>query len=130
MTPNTDQWRAPDCDWGHPGDPDWELELELEQQQRPPATTGEAVSEWARHCGSDPHRIGQQWLLTEYYTIVRNPHYTGPAQRHPDEPEDYALDSVVAPAAGHTVHADDRSQLVTPGQVPGLEVQPLDDRPV
>ena len=71
MTPNTDQWRAPDCDWGHPGGPDWELELD--QQQRPPATTGEAISEWVRHCGSDPHRIGQQWLLTEYDTFVRNP---------------------------------------------------------
>ena len=127
MTPNTDQSRAQDCDWGHPGGPDWELELD--QQQRPPATTGEALSEWARNGGSDPTRIGHQWLLTEYDTFVRNPHYTGPAQRHPDEPEDYALDSVVAPAAGHTVHAGDRSQLVTPRPVPGLEVQPLDEPP-
>ena len=103
---------------------DWELE-----QQRPPATHDEAVSEWVRNCGSDPTRIGHQWLLTDYDTVVRNPHYTGPAQRHPDEPEDYALDSVVAPAAAHTVHAGDRSQLVTPRPVPGLEVQPLDDRP-
>lgn len=104
---------------------DWELELE---QQRPPATHDEAVSEWTQAAGSDPHRIRRQWLVTDYDTIVRNPHYTGPAQRHPDE-EDYPVDSVVAPAAGHTVHADDRSQLVTPGHVPGLEVQPLDDRP-
>lgn len=106
---------------------DWELELE--QQQRPPATHDEAVSEWAQAAGSDPHRIRRQWLVTDYDTVVLNPHYTGPAQRHPDEPEDYALDSAVAPAAGHTVHGGDRSQPVTPGPVPGLEVRPLDDRP-
>ena len=124
MAPKTDQWRAQDYDWGHPGDRDWELD----QQQFPPATTDHAITEWARKCGSDPHRIGRQWLLTDYDTFVRNPHYTGSALPHPDE-EDYPVDSGVAPAAGHAVHAGDRSQLVTPRPVPGLEAQPLDDSP-
>lgn len=59
---------------------DWDLDLD-----QPKATTAEAVSEWARAAGSDPHRIGKQWLLTDYDTVVQNPHYTGPAQPHPDD---------------------------------------------
>ena len=119
MTSNTDQWSAQhDVDW----------DLDLDRQQLPPATTGEAISEWARNCGSDPHRIGEQWLLTDYDIFVRNPHYTGSAQPHPDE-EDYPVDSVVAPAAGHAVDTGDRSQLVTPRPVPGQSSQPLDEPP-
>lgn len=59
---------------------DWDLDLD-----QPKATTAEAVSEWAQAAGSDPHRIGKQWLLTDYDTVVQNPHYTGPAQPHPDD---------------------------------------------
>ena len=115
MTPNHDHKREPAYEWGHPGDLDWELE----QQQLPPATTGQAISEWARNCGSDPHRIGKQWLLTDYDTFVRNPHYTGPAQPHPDD-ADYPVES------GATA---DRAQVVAHPPASGRVSQPDDEPP-
>jgi hypothetical protein len=118
MTPNTDPRSAQDYDWVHPVDADWELELD--QQQRPPATHDEAISEWVRNCGSDPTRIGHQWLLTDYDTFVRNPHYTGPAQRHPDEEEDYPVES------GDTA---DRTQVVAHTPASGRVSQPDDEPP-
>ena len=55
-----------------------------------PITTAEAVREWAWVVGAE--RADTQWLLSDYDTWERNPHYTGPAQRHP---EDYLIDEIV-----------------------------------
>lgn len=49
------------------------------------ACEADAMREYARNCGDDPDKIGRQWLLTDYDVWVRNPHYSGPAQRHPEE---------------------------------------------
>lgn len=57
---------------------DWDLDLDLD---RPKATTSEAVSEWAQAAGSDPHRLGKKWLVTDYDTVVWNPHYTDVSAR-------------------------------------------------
>jgi len=50
-------------------------------------TTQELVREWASQYGSA--HTDQQWLLSDWDTWERNPHYVGPEQRHP---EDYVLD--------------------------------------
>jgi len=46
----------------------------------------EAVRQWSCDIGSD--RPTEQWLLSDYDTWERNPHYIGPDQGHPefDEP--------------------------------------------
>jgi hypothetical protein len=63
------------------------------------ATRDESVREWAYNCGSDPCRVDRQWLLHDYDVWVRNPHYQGPAQGHP---EDYNYDT----EAEHPAAAD------------------------
>lgn len=50
-----------------------------------PATMSEAVDEWARNVGSFPRYIDQAWLSHDYDVWVKNPHYTGPAQPHPED---------------------------------------------
>ena len=47
----------------------------------------EAVREWVWTVGQD--RADQQWVLSDYDTWERNPHYRGPDQGHP---EDYCED--------------------------------------
>jgi hypothetical protein len=47
----------------------------------------EAVREWVWTVGQD--RADQQWVLSNYDTWERNPHYRGPDQGHP---EDYCED--------------------------------------
>ena len=59
-------------------------------EQDRPITTAEAVREWAWVVGAE--HLDCQWLLSDYDTWERNPHYTGPAQRHP---EDYLIDEIV-----------------------------------
>ncbi len=49
------------------------------------ATPAEAVREWAYNCGGDACRINSQWLLHDFDVWVLNPHYTGAAQRHPED---------------------------------------------
>jgi hypothetical protein len=49
------------------------------------ATPDEAVREWAYNCGGDACRIHCQWLLHDFDVWVRNPHYTGPERRHPED---------------------------------------------
>ena len=75
------------------------------------ATPREAVREWAYNCGGDPSRLNSQWLLHDFDVWVRNPHYLGPEQRHPDDErndDDETLDdaptspsAAIAPAADH-----------------------------
>jgi len=48
----------------------------------------EAVREWSWNVGSD--RPTEQWLLSDYDTWERNPHYVGPDQGHPEDYYDYA----------------------------------------
>lgn len=47
----------------------------------------EAVKEWARNVGRD--NLDRQWLLTDYDTWERNPFYSGPPQRHPEDDDSY-----------------------------------------
>ena len=46
----------------------------------------EAVREWAWNVGQDAQ--DQQWLLSNYDTWERNPHYNGPDQGHPEDYRD------------------------------------------
>jgi len=68
------------------------------------ATPMEAVREWSYNCGGDPSRIKSQWLLHDFDVRVRNPHYTGPAQRHPEDECYDDCDPIegAPPAAGAT----------------------------
>jgi len=43
----------------------------------------EAVREWSWNVGSD--RPTQQWILSDYDTWERNPHYIGPDLGHPED---------------------------------------------
>ena len=43
----------------------------------------EAVREWAWVVGQD--RPDQQWVLSDYDTWERNPHYRGPDLGHPED---------------------------------------------
>lgn len=47
------------------------------------ATADEAVQEFARNAGSD--HLDSAWLLDDRDVWVRNPHYRGPAQPHPED---------------------------------------------
>ena len=46
------------------------------------ATKTDACREYARNVGMD--RPEQPWILTDYDTWERNPHYTGPPAPHPE----------------------------------------------
>ena len=61
--------------WGEDRDP-WEDRV---------ATPDEAVREWAWNAGQD--RLNDQWMLHDWDVWVRNPHYTGPDQGHPEDAE-------------------------------------------
>ena len=52
------------------------------------ATPREAMDEFARNVGNEGNYINYQWILTDYDVWVRNPHYTGPEQRHPEDCDD------------------------------------------
>ena len=56
-----------------------------EEDMAPVATMSEAVDEWARNVGHYSRFIGHQWLNHDYDVWVRNPHYTGPDQGHPED---------------------------------------------
>lgn len=47
------------------------------------ATEAEAMQEFARNAGDE--FADRAWLLTSYDVWVRNPHYVGPPQRHPED---------------------------------------------
>lgn len=47
------------------------------------ATPDDAVQEYARNVGAE--NPGRCWLITSYDSWVRNPFYTGPETRHPEE---------------------------------------------
>ena len=49
------------------------------------ATDSEAMSEFACNIGGEDGFKDRQWILTSYDAWVRNPHYQGPAQRHPED---------------------------------------------
>jgi hypothetical protein len=50
------------------------------------ATVPEAISEWAINCNASSDRA---WILSDYDVWVRNPRYTGPAVRHPEDDSEY-----------------------------------------
>ena len=47
------------------------------------ATPSEAYREMVRNMGED--RQQDEWLLTDFDTWERNPHYTGPRGPHPED---------------------------------------------
>jgi hypothetical protein len=51
------------------------------------ATKTDACREWAWNVGEDARYADSQWILTDYDTWERNPHYHGPAQEHPYDAE-------------------------------------------
>ena len=61
------------------------------------ATVNDAISEYAWNAGQE--FTDQAWLVTSYDTIVRNPHYQGPPQPHPDDLEQLMYDEMNAAAA-------------------------------
>jgi hypothetical protein len=57
----------------------------------PMATDTDAMREHARNVGYYALNIDHQWLLDSRDVWVRNPHYTGPEQRHPEDyPDDWS----------------------------------------
>ena len=50
----------------------------------PLATYDDAMREYARNVGGYDRWKDSQWILTDYDVWVRNPHYTGPEQYHPE----------------------------------------------
>jgi len=46
----------------------------------------DSIDLYSRNVGEEDK--GRQWLLTNFDTWVKNPHYVGPDQSHPDE-DDY-----------------------------------------
>lgn len=55
------------------------------------ATPADAMREYAQNVGD--LFADRQWILTDYDVWVRNPHYFGPEQPHPEETmDDYLLD--------------------------------------
>lgn len=54
------------------------------------ATPAEAMQEYAVNVGGYDRFKDRQWILTDYDVWVRNPHYCGPEQCHPEEePEEF-----------------------------------------
>ncbi len=51
-----------------------------------PATPTDARREYAYNAGAEHYR--RQWILTDWDTWERNPHYTGPDQGHPEYDDD------------------------------------------
>jgi hypothetical protein len=75
------------------------------------ATPDEAVREWAYNCGGDACRLNSQWLLHDFDVWVRNPHYTWPAPRHPED-YDYENERGNAPPCDvHSATADGIHEL-------------------
>jgi hypothetical protein len=75
------------------------------------ATMSESVMEWAANCGGDTCRIDRAWLLHDFDVWVANPHYTGPAQPHPEcedieAPEEECCDPA-APAPADAIDSSD-----------------------
>lgn len=62
----------------------WTPEREKEESRL--ATPGEAVKEWAYNAGAA--YPGDAWLLSDYDTWERNPHYRGPKVPHPEDDDD------------------------------------------
>lgn len=76
---------------GQRHEPVWTLEEEREHERiHGVATPAEACQEYARNVGED--RPDQQWLLTNYDTWEKNPHYRGEGQPHPESYELSDLD--------------------------------------
>jgi hypothetical protein len=62
------------------------------------ATTADAVREWTYTVGGWDRYKDHQWILSDYDTWERNPHYTGPDQGHPWDDDGFcAPDDDVGP---------------------------------
>ena len=78
-----------------------------EDDMAPVATVTEALREWAWNVGAYPRFIARQWLLTDYDSWERNPHYTGPDQGHPED-DDCSPEQVAAMEFAERCAADTR----------------------
>ena len=81
-----------------------------EDDYAPVATMSDAVNEWVWNVGHYPRFIAHQWLNHDYDVWVRNPHYTGPDQGHPEDdyhtPEQVAAMDFAERCADDTRDAD------------------------
>ena len=68
------------------------------------ASPQEAVNEWADWVGIE-HR-DRQWLLHDRDIWVKNPHYTGPDQRHPEDDSNQWEDTHFADGTPTAVYDD------------------------
>ena len=57
--------------------------IQYQDEEGPLATIDDACREYALNVGRE--RLEQAWILTDYDTWQRNPFYTGPAVRHPED---------------------------------------------
>ena len=75
------------------------------------ATRTDAVREYAMWVGQD--KPYTQWLISDYDTWERNPHYVGPDQGHPEYGDPlcavYATFSEASGAASHYAYALNKS---------------------
>jgi len=84
-------------------DEDWQLECEDRAiGGAPAATQADAVREWVYNVGAYDRFKDCEWLLTNYDTWEKNPHYSGPPQRHPEE-DDYLEAIAEAPGTGPSI---------------------------
>jgi len=74
------------------------------------ATVPDAIREFAWAVGYEKDNIGQAWLLSDYDTWTRNPHYRGPPVSHPED-EDRFLDYPVDPPNAYAIDEDEEEDL-------------------
>lgn len=70
------------------------------------ATRSQAVSEWAWNVGRE--RLGDAWLLSDYDTWERNPHYTGPDVPHPESDEPWSSEAIAWQEHAARILCDER----------------------
>jgi hypothetical protein len=64
----------------------------------------DAVRQWAWAYGEE--RLDCEWILSDYDSWERNPHYTGPKGRHPEDYSDYD-DHVVPDSSVKEVYSNE-----------------------
>lgn len=67
------------------------------------ATPSEACREFAQAVGFDNMAAGREqpaWILTNWDSWERNPYYTGPAVRHPEDDSEPGEDATTGPLSG------------------------------
>lgn len=73
-----------------------DYEAACDEASRGPATPSEARAEYAANAGAE--QPDRQWILTPWDTWERNPRYSGPEQRHPEDDHPDADDNSLVAA--------------------------------